>query len=106
MKPDKHLFVCVHDRAEHDPRGSCSMRGSRAVLSALRGLIFEKDLSGQVKATGTTCLGYCERGVTVVSYPDKVWYGEVSPEDVHDIVEEHIEDEEPVERLRIPEDQL
>lgn len=106
MKPDTHFFVCVHERPEGDPRGSCSQRGGRAVLSALRGEIFEQELNGKVKATGTTCLGYCERGVTVVCYPDRTWYGSVTAEDAVDLIDDHAQEGEPVERLRIAEDDL
>ena len=35
--------------------------------------------------------------------PDNVWYGGVRPEDAEDIVEKHLENGEPVERLLIPE---
>jgi (2Fe-2S) ferredoxin len=106
MKPDQHLFVCVHERPEGDPRGSCSLRGGRDVLSALRGEIFDQELSGKVKATGTTCLGYCEQGVTVVMYPDKTWYCKVTKDDAIDLIEEHAMDGQVVERLKIPEADL
>ena len=50
--------------------------------------------------TGTTCLGPCESGPTVVVYPEGVWYGEVTPDDVNELIEKHMVGGEPVERLQ------
>lgn len=101
MKPECHFFVCVHERDERDPRGSCSKRGGREVLSAMRAEIFEQELNGKVKATGTTCLGYCERGVTVVAYPEATWYEKVTRDDTTELIEEHALEGAPLERLQI-----
>jgi len=102
MKPKKHIFVCTHDRPPGDPRGSCKERGAKAVLDALKGELFENDLLGEVKASGASCLGQCEHGVTAVVYPDATWYAKLQVEDAVDIVEEHLQDDEPVERLLMP----
>ena len=37
----------------------------------------------------------------MVVYPDAVWYGFVTAEDVDEIVESHIVNGQPVERLRL-----
>jgi (2Fe-2S) ferredoxin len=42
----------------------------------------------------------------VVVYPDGVWYGRVTAADVEEIIESHIVNGKPVERLLIPEDCL
>jgi hypothetical protein len=39
----------------------------------------------------------------VVVYPEGVWYGKVTPEDVSEIVQSHLINGKPVERLRIAE---
>ncbi len=38
----------------------------------------------------------------MVVYPEGVWYGRVTPADVPEIVERHLQHGEPVERLRLP----
>jgi (2Fe-2S) ferredoxin len=50
------------------------------------------------------CLDQCEHGPTVVVYPDAVWYGGVTPNDVDEIIESHIVNGKPVERLMLAED--
>lgn len=61
----------------------------------------EEDLLGSVRVIGTTCLDACEAGVTLAVYPDDVWYGRVSTEDVEEIVESHFLGGDPVERLTL-----
>lgn len=55
-----------------------------------------------VRANKSGCLDQCELGPTVVVYPEAVWYGGVKPEDVDEIIESHIVNGRPVERLIIP----
>ena len=57
-----------------------------------------------VRSNAAGCLDACERGVSVVVYPDNVWYGGVTVADVKEIVEEHLIGGRPVERLlmRLP----
>ena len=50
--------------------------------------------------TKTGCMGRCSTGPTVVVYPDGVWYMKVQPEDVSEIIESHLKNGKPVERLR------
>ena len=47
----------------------------------------------------TSCLKHCSRGITVAVYPENVWYARVTTEDLLDIVESHLEQGRPVERL-------
>ena len=51
--------------------------------------------------SNTGCFGLCEQGPVVVVYPDNVWYGSVTPDDVEAIMEEHIEGGGIVTRLQI-----
>jgi (2Fe-2S) ferredoxin len=61
----------------------------------------ERDLSSEVIITNTGCFAICDKGPIVVVYPEGTWYGGVTPDDVFDIMEEHIEGGEKVERLLI-----
>jgi (2Fe-2S) ferredoxin len=61
--------------------------------------IEERGTGGGVFLTNTGCFGICEQGPVVVVYPDNVWYGSVTPDDVQEILDSHIEGGKPVERL-------
>lgn len=62
----------------------------------------ERGLKGKVRANQSGCLDQCEHGPNVVIYPEAVWYGRVSMQDVEEIVDSHIVGGKPVERLLIP----
>ena len=101
----KHVFICVNERDESDPRGCCVARGSKEVAAAFKSKLYERGLKRVVRANKAGCLDQCAHGVTVVVYPDAVWYGNVTVDDIDEIIERHILGDEPVERLVVePED--
>ncbi|HWF90100.1 MAG TPA: (2Fe-2S) ferredoxin domain-containing protein [Pyrinomonadaceae bacterium] len=103
-----HVFVCTGK--------SCSANDSAEVKSAFerelkgRGLQYGKvskgcSPNGTVVLTECASVGFCAVGAAVLVYPDGVWYAQVRADDVSEIVEEHILNGRPVERLallRIP----
>ena len=98
---DKHVFVCVNRREPGNPKGSCAEKGGEAVRDEFKRLLAEKGLKGRIRANAAGCLDQCARGVTVVVYPEQVWYGGVRVEDVPEIIEKHLQSDVPVERLRL-----
>jgi len=95
-----HVFTCTNRRPEGSPKGCCASKGGEEVR-----LEFKRQLDVQgvrsVRANAAGCLDACERGVTVVIYPQGVWYGRVTVADVEEIVREHVVGGRPVERLRL-----
>ncbi len=100
---ERHVFICTNERAASDARGCCHARGAEEVHDAFKKAIKERGLSRRFRANRSGCLDACARGVTVVVYPDGVWYGGVSVADVPEIIDRHLLGGEPVERLRLPE---
>ncbi|MBW7906887.1 MAG: (2Fe-2S) ferredoxin domain-containing protein [Phycisphaerae bacterium] len=100
----RHVFICCNERPADDPRGCCLARGADAVRDAFKRELAQRGLRTQMRATRCGCLDHCEQGVTVVVYPEQVWYGHVTPSDVPEIIERHLLAGEPVERLRIDRD--
>jgi (2Fe-2S) ferredoxin len=105
-KFDKHIFVCVNERAKDDPRGDCSSKGGHDVAEAFKKKLVERGFKRIVRPNKAQCLDQCAAGCTVVVYPEQVWYGHVTPADVDEIIESHIVGGKPVTRLMIPDDQL
>ena len=95
----RHIFVCVNQRPEGDPRGCCAAKGSEQIRALFKKGLKARGLAGAVRANAAGCLDACATGVTVVVYPEAVWYGGVRPEDVEQIIESHIVRGEVVERL-------
>ena len=97
-----HLFVCVNERKPDDPRGCCSAKGSAAILDALKAKAHAAGLKGQVRVNKAGCLDACEHGVSIVCYPQDIWYAHVTLADVDEIVERTLRRGEAVERLLAP----
>jgi (2Fe-2S) ferredoxin len=99
---DFHIFICINERAPDDPKGCCAAKGSKAIADKFKEELHRRGLKGKVRANKAGCLDACERGPSVVVYPDGVWYQRVTVEDVNEIIESHILGGKPVERLRVP----
>jgi (2Fe-2S) ferredoxin len=103
---ERHLFVCTNVRPPGHPRGCCSEKNSEALRDALKRAAALAGLKQTVRINAAGCLDQCERGATVVVYPEQVWYGGVTIDDVDEIVQSHLINGVPVERLRLSEDQV
>jgi (2Fe-2S) ferredoxin len=101
MRFKHHVFVCENRRDPSDLRGSCGAKGSEAIRAALKDEIARRGLKKVVRANAAGCLDSCADGPTIVVYPEGVWYGGVRVEDVPEIVESHLVNGVPVERLRL-----
>jgi (2Fe-2S) ferredoxin len=100
---ERHLFICTNQREPGSARGCCSPDGKGELQKLFKEAIGAAGLKATVRANKAGCLDQCEHGPTVVVYPEAVWYGFVQPEDVAEIVQEHIVNGRPVERLRLAE---
>jgi (2Fe-2S) ferredoxin len=105
-KFQRHVFICTNERDASDPRGCCSARGSKEVVEAFKKQLHDAGLKRIVRPNKAGCLDQCANGVTVVVYPEQVWYGHVTPADVDEIVQSHLRGGKPVARLMIPDAQL
>lgn len=66
------------------------MAGARAVEKALVDEIARQGLSDEVAVLETGSVGIIGKGVVLVVYPEGVYYGNVTPNDVPELVEEHL----------------
>ena len=98
---DKHIFICENKRPEGHPKGCCAEKGSPEVKEQFKKRLKELGLSTKVRANTAGCLDACEHGITVVVYPEQIWYSRVTLNDVEKIIQKHIIKNQPVERLKI-----
>ena len=100
----RHVFVCNGK--------SCSQVGSAEVKAEFERILEAKGLRqgkeskgrnpmGQIVLTDCGSVGFCSIGVAVLVYPEGVWYGQVQAKDVPEIIEEHLEKGNVVERLAL-----
>jgi (2Fe-2S) ferredoxin len=101
-----HVFVCCNRREPGSSRGCCDAEGSERLRNLFKAELKRRGLGPLVRANRSGCLDQCERGPTVVIYPQAIWYGRVTPEDVPRIIEETILGGRVLEDLRIVDEQL
>lgn len=90
-KPKHHIVVCTNARPPGHPKPSCGAQNAAGLLMAFNMGLMQRGIQpGEVLVTGSSCLGPCEQGPTVVVYPSGTWYAKVSEADVATILDEHI----------------
>ncbi len=52
--------------------------------------IEERDLSGEVMVNNTGCFGICDKGPLMAVYPQGVWHGNLTTDDIEEIFDKHI----------------
>ena len=102
----RHVFICVNERPGDDERGCCKALGGDDVAAAFKKRLYDRGLKRIVRPNRAMCLDQCAMGVTVVVYPDNVWYGRVTVADVDEIIDQHVVAGRPVERLRLAPEEL
>ncbi|MBL4614430.1 MAG: (2Fe-2S) ferredoxin domain-containing protein [Magnetovibrio sp.] len=98
-----HVFCCTNERPQNHSRGSCARAGSIKLRNYMKARAKELGLS-DVRINTAGCLDRCELGPVVVIYPDGVWYAMNTFEDVDAILQDHILNAKPVERLLLAAD--
>jgi len=98
---EKHIFVCENKRPDGHPKGCCADKNSVEIRALLKKRLKELGLSPTIRSNAAGCLDACEHGATVLVYPEQIWYGHVTLEDVEEIIQEHLINNKPVERLKI-----
>ncbi len=99
-----HVFVCNGK--------SCTAVGSAEVKKAFEDELNKRNLrwgkeskgrnpDGEIVLTDCGSVGFCAIGTAVLIYPEGVWYGQVRARDVPEIIEEHLERGNVVERLAL-----
>jgi (2Fe-2S) ferredoxin len=89
----QHILVCT------DKKSKQCKKGGPDVLKAFQQAIKQRKLGKQVMVSAIDHVGGCSLGPNVLVYPEGVWYGQVTPADIGEIVEEHILEGRVVQRL-------
>ena len=77
-----HILICTGT--------GCTASGAKDVLAKFEVALKAKKLREEVSLVETGCHGFCEGGPLVIINPEGTFYTRVKPEDVAEIVEEHI----------------
>lgn len=77
-----HVLVCSGT--------GCTSSKSPRIIEEMEKELAAKGLAKEVKVVKTGCFGLCAEGPIIVVYPEGVMYYQVSPDDVAEIVSEHL----------------
>lgn len=86
-----HILVCGGT--------GCRASASDEIVHKLKDTLKAKELDDQIQVIMTGCFGFCEQGPIVKVMPDNTFYTQVKPDDVEEIINEHIIKGRKVERL-------
>ena len=101
---ERHIFFCLNRRnsgeaccADHDAQAGFDHCKARVKAEGLAG-------PGKVRVNKAGCLDRCAGGPVAVVYPEAVWYTYVDKHDIDEIVDSHLKQGKPVERLKLAPD--
>mgnify|MGYP000554022382 FL=1 len=77
-----HVLVCGGT--------GCTSSGSEKIIKEMEIQLKKNNIDKEVKVVRTGCFGLCALGPIVIVYPEGAFYSMVKPEDVQEIVEEHL----------------
>ncbi len=77
-----HLLLCGGT--------GCHASGSLDVKKALLAELDKRNLADEIKLVETGCNGFCAMGPIMVVYPEGVIYMMIKPDDIPELVEEHL----------------
>ena len=97
----KHIFICDNQREEGHPRGCCHDKGSSEIIEEFKKRLKEFGLNSKIRVNKAGCLDACEFGPVMVVYPEQIWYGNFSKNDIEEIIQSHLLNNNPVERILI-----
>jgi (2Fe-2S) ferredoxin len=98
MVYDIHIFVCTNQRTGSEKR-SCGETHGLELVAEFKKQLKSLDVGLKTRANRSGCLGICDFGPTVAIYPEGIFYVNVQKEDVSEIINSHILNKKPVERL-------
>ena len=77
-----HVLVCGGT--------GCTSSGSEKIIKAFEDQLAKNGLAKEIKVIQTGCFGLCALGPVVIVYPEGCFYSRVEPDDVEEIVSEHL----------------
>lgn len=97
-----HVFFCLNQR--EPGQGCCADQGAQSAFEHCKQAVKTAGLAGPggVRVNKAGCLDRCAGGPVAVVYPEAVWYTFVDSADIDEIVESHLKNGCPVERLQLP----
>lgn len=95
---DVHIFVCNNQRTGTE-KLSCGDAHGLELVGEFKKQLKDLNVNLKTRANKSGCLGICDFGPTIAIYPEGTFYVGVQKDDVQEIVQSHIINKQPVDRL-------
>jgi len=101
MSFSHHLFFCLNHRSNGED--CCDRHNAFALFQYAKNRVKELELAGpgKIRVNKAGCLDRCADGPVMVVYPEGIWYTLVDQDDVEEIIQSHLINGRPVERLQL-----
>ncbi|HQY07195.1 MAG: (2Fe-2S) ferredoxin domain-containing protein [Burkholderiales bacterium] len=102
---ERHIFFCLNQR--DNGQACCADHAAQEAFDHCKAQVKAAGLAGgagKVRVNKAGCLDRCTGGPVAVVYPEAVWYTFVDRSDIDEIVESHLKQGRPVERLMLAPD--
>lgn len=100
----RHIFFCLNQR--DNGQACCAQHDASAAFDHCKAQVKKAGMQGPggVRVNRAGCLDRCAGGPVAVVYPEAVWYTYVDRSDIDEIVQSHLIQGQPVQRLMLPPD--
>ncbi|ASM76803.1 ferredoxin [Vitreoscilla filiformis] len=97
-----HIFFCLNQR--DGGQACCAPHAAHAAFDHCKQQVKAAGLAGPggVRVNKAGCLDRCAGAPVAVVYPEGTWYTFVDTTDIDEIVESHLKNGQPVQRLVLP----
>jgi (2Fe-2S) ferredoxin len=88
MNYQKHFFICTNQKENGE---GCAQYHTKDICKNLKQIFRDQgngDIAMRINQSG--CLGECSKGPVMVVYPQGDWYQFFDQDDVHQIIQTHI----------------
>ena len=83
----KQIFVCTYNR--NGESASCGDHNADEVFAQLRKIAKDRGLHPNIRVAQAKCLGKCNQGVNIMSYPDNTWHCGARVADVEKLAQKY-----------------
>ncbi len=99
MHFEKHVFICANDKDA--PKKCCGSGHGLELVEAFKTAYAAAGSPAKIRIQRSGCLDFCGKGPAMVVYPEGIFYGNVTLDDVQELTQKHLIEGEVVDRLQI-----
>lgn len=82
FKPQAHFIICCRSK---ENKKCCSLKSADELVDQLKSWVKKENLKNKIKISKSSCLGFCESGITACLYPQNQWFHNVKLEDMENL---------------------